>query len=142
MRHVPANRRSISLVVAATAVALTGVIPLASAAEDSGAGTEQPLVVAAAHQAPGAITEQAAQPAVAPEPAMRSEPSIVLATDLRPPPLAQRWRVWAEPPARTARKAVRIVRAKPRPAPAIVRMAYRSDVGPRSHGFVGVGFGF
>jgi hypothetical protein len=82
------------------------------------------------------------QPALAPEPATPSEPSIVVATDLRLPPLAQRWHVWAEPPARPARKAVRIVRAKPRPAPALIRVAYRSDPGPRSHGFIGVGFGF
>jgi hypothetical protein len=130
--------------IAATAVALTGITRLASAAEDSVAGTEQPLVVAAAHQATGAITEQAAvtsQPAVAPEPAMPSQPSIVFAADLRPPPLAQR-PVWTEPPARPARKAVRIVRTKPRPAPALIRVAYRSDLGQRSHGFVGVGFGF
>jgi len=99
MHGLAANRGVLPLLFAASAFALTGVIPLACAAEES------------------------VRPA---------DRSILLAADQPSAPLAQRWPMWTEAPARS----------KKRPAPALIRAASRSDLGHRRYAFVGVGFGF
>src|SRR5262249_54088090 len=105
MHRLAANRRVLPLLFAASAFALIGVIPLACVAEESVTGIEQPLVLAAQQSSTGPVIEQ---PIVAAErPADRS---ILLAADQPSAPLAQRWPMWTEAPARPVRKAVRMAR--------------------------------